>query len=541
MIRIRVLLLLICLLSLQTNNAQLLINTGDFTMEWGERIRFRGHVQGVFDIQGSNFSVILDRPYFLNFFNNSNHSIRIKELQNLKVNNKKTVKLRGDGKRVKIQAVMDMGKNVYALSSRTKKARKEHFIYYHEFSHHEVLDRSEGKLIANYVSPIKSVGGNDIGVTSSKNKKLGAAYLKMPEDKKKYGSFEHILVDKEKGLIQQNLTLLPYEVNELEVEDQYLSNKGDYYLIARQYLKTNPEKSFSFRNRHFAHMTLLMLDGEEIKNIEINQADLFIHELALHQKNDSIIVATGFYKEAIGSSIRGIIYLKINENTNEIIERKKTPFTQEFLSNAEPGWVQKLLLGGDVPDESNFEFFEYTEFKRTTDGGFIAIAEHMHIDARSRGTFEAGNEMQRYDHYYHYGDILVYKLTKKGELEWVRRIPKKQESLNDGGYYLSFASIQGENSMYFFFNDHKKNYTEDGNYFDQADIKAMRTNRFTNVIAWVKVDEITGEVTRKSLPGKKELSTVFIPKISQVSDDGQQLILYSSQGNRHRFGRVQIN
>jgi hypothetical protein len=134
--------------------------------------------------------------------------------------------------------------------------------------------------------------------------------------------------------------------------------------------------------------------------------------------------------------------------------------------------------------------------------------------------------------------MIVYKLKADGSLDWVKRIPKTQQSLNDGGYYLSVSHAVTNKKVYLMYNDNKRNYLDDGTYENREFPRPANFMKVWNTIGLAEIDLNTGELSRRMLMGRAELTTSFVPKMSRYDIANQEMIVYGKRGNRHRFGRV---
>lgn len=543
--KLKVLIFLLISLINICSYAQYFESKTNYSIEWGEMVRFKGSVQGLFDVQSSSFSAIVDKPYWMKFFSGANKNIKIKDINNLKPTLHGKISFRGDGKRVRIEGLLDVGRELVAISSRKEGLfRKQEFLYTHEFNHFNINQEIDGKQFASFNRKIIYSADKQIGTNSSSNRKYGGLYITTPTTSEDYPAFEYLIYNEDKGLIKEEIIVFPYNIYEMEIKKQFISNNGDYYLIGEQYYKINHDKQWSERNREFAFMKIFKIEENQLVEIKIDEENTVITDIEIIQKENGNLLCTGFYAEEINGNIRGLIYIEVDPDKNEVIKRTKPSFSVDFFSSSTPSTIDKLFNKTHYSDKNkNNEFadFKFRSVKKMKDNSIVVIAEYNRIDLRTRGTAESGDVTQRYDHYYIFNDILVYKLDENGELVWVNRIPKKQQSINDGGIELSFAYFHTEQNVFFFFNDNKKNYDESDNFIDQEALKPASMNIINNTIAGVKVNLTNGESERSALMGKKELSTTFIPMLSQTDMNGGSLVLYGNEGRRHRFGRIRFN
>ena len=93
------------------------------------------------------------------------------------------------------------------------------------------------------------------------------------------------------------------------------------------------------------------------------------------------------------------------------------------------------------------------------DGGALLIAEQYFVQEEyDRNQFYDPYYSNYYnrnyndiDYVYNYNDIIVVNIRPDGEIEWTARIPKRQVTTNDGGYYSSYAMSIVRSKIYFVF------------------------------------------------------------------------------------------
>ena len=143
----------------------------------------------------------------------------------------------------------------------------------------------------------------------------------------------------------------------------------------------------------------------------------------------------------------------------------------------------------------------------------------------------------RTTYYYHYNDIVTYKISNSGVFEWVKKIPKTQISTNDYGYFSSIGSYFNENHLVIFFNDHIKNYNEEGTWNSNNNYEASFTKR-SNTVAKVMVDLKSGDINRTSFLNVKETKAIAIPKVFTVDYSKNEMILFMIYGKKEKFGLI---
>jgi hypothetical protein len=180
-------------------------------------------------------------------------------------------------------------------------------------------------------------------------------------------------------------------------------------------------------------------------------------QIAINDERD--IICGGFYSEKGTFSIKGSYFLKIDGQTQEIKAKSFKEFgidfiTQHMTQRQEKKAKKKAAKG------KNIELYEYDldNIILRDDGGAYLIGEQFFVKVVTRTTTGSnGHTSTSTTTYYYFNDILVINMSPSGEIEWTEKIPKRQRTTNDGGFFSSYALSVVKDKLYFVFNDHPKN------------------------------------------------------------------------------------
>jgi len=511
-----------------------------FNLEWGDRNRFRGEVQRIVDVNHRSFTVIINRTnFFTALFPNSRRLI-FREVGGLSTHSEGKIRLKGDGRNVVATDVIDLGPDLITIAQRSRFWSSKNELFYHKFNYKNPNAVIEGTKIISYFRPATPPHLKQLGLVSSEDITKAAAYYTIPVRQGDFPGFGYVLFDNARGEYEKNTQQIPYVNFQLEIYDQFVSNNGDLYALAKEYYRHNPSLPWSFMNRYFAKVRAFKAVDGKFQEFEINQPDYIIQEFKMHTDENGNFICSGFYADDIWSGVRGVFVLELDRNTNEVVRSTKMPFTPEFLSSGVAAWERSWRdrFRANTARQQGLGDFKILEFRKTADGGFIGIAEHQDMQLRERVTGSEENQKVRIDQLYYYDDMIVYKISVDGKLEWARRIPKNQQSTNDEGYFLSAAHAVTNDRVFLLFNDSKRNYNDDGTYGDaEFPFPAAMVGPW-NVIGSVEIDLKTGEMKRRMLPGRSETRTTFVPKYSRFDVRSNEMIIYGKNNRRHRFGLV---
>jgi hypothetical protein len=128
---------------------------------------------------------------------------------------------------------------------------------------------------------------------------------------------------------------------------------------------------------------------------------------------------------------------------------------------------------------------------------------------------------------------MAANINANGVIDWVTAVPKYQHSINDNGFYLSFAPFVYKDKIYLVFNDNKKNLAA----------KAKKTKYMNNIkqsVVTLATIDATGQVTKTALMRNKDMKHMYVrPKIStQLTAD--KMILVGEKRSDFKYGIVQF-
>jgi hypothetical protein len=131
--------------------------------------------------------------------------------------------------------------------------------------------------------------------------------------------------------------------------------------------------------------------------------------------------------------------------------------------------------------------------------------------------------------YYYYNDVIVVNIGPQGNIDWAVKVPKRQTSTNDGGFYSSYAMAINKDKLYFVFNDDPDN-------LDYKGVGRMsQTNIRRQVVTAVTVNA-KGEM-KKQILGAGVGEVIIRPKVcEQISYS--EMLLFGQRSKTQQFGRI---
>lgn len=259
----------------------------------------------------------------------------------------------------------------------------------------------------------------------------------------------------------------PISLQSLTIEEIAYSTESPLYILCDYGFESGNgsvrDNSTNLINNKYA------LWGYDHQNTFLKEMDLriknrWINGISLNYNAENELVVSGFMNETRNQTINGVFSLIINTDLtvkSSTYYKYKRAFFEKFV---EPKRIDKIKELEDIKlrhcvvldDDSYFllgeHFYQYTE---------------RNYDPRTNITTTTEN--------YNYNSIIAAYFDANGNHLWSDRIPKFQHTVNDYGYYSSFAVMQKGVEIYIFFNDTDKNNDIAANdYFNYSSLSQNR-------------------------------------------------------------------
>lgn len=372
------------------------------------------------------------------------------------------------------------------------------------------------------------------------------------QSKKYVGDFDFQLsVDSNNVLVAYTPPVNKYEFEErilkmvsadnqvLWSETIELSHPSEYFQVLKRVV---PDSSHvyilgvAYSNRvnasnknHVKNTGKYMLFNYNLGDHSLNEAQLtlngkYISSATMAFDEDKNLYVIGLYSRTRSFTVSGAFYLKLDMKSGMVVEKGFSDFDKDLL--------REFISDKKVRNNKELDSFEIRELYLDSIGQVTLIAEQFYITTTTYTDPRTGHVI--YTYYYHYNDVLIVKFGKDGRIKWGNRLAKQQQSLDDKGYYSSYASVAYENNLFIIYNDNPKNqqYNPNGGMNTIWEMDDPQKS----VAVFVKyVDEEVGE--REILFAAKEAEYIFNPNIIYRIDE-KNLILFAQGWKNYRFVRV---
>ncbi|HUM45417.1 MAG TPA: hypothetical protein PLD84_00720 [Chitinophagales bacterium] len=425
------------------------------------------------------------------------------------------------GFRAELETVKYLDGNLYAFILYINKKGAQTELYYQAIDKKTLLLSGTPKkiLIIPYDSRNKQ---GDFTYKLSIDRKKIAIIASVHDDKNLNEKFATAVFDAGMNNLWEKQITLPYESELFEKEQLLLDNNGNIYLSGRLYNEKAKEKRKGVAN--YTYKILAYRDkGIAAREYEVNLSGQFITDIGFNITTDDKLAVAGFYSTQGTYSIKGISFTLIDAASGVVLKQGSKPFDASFL---------ELFTRSQV-DKKDQELYRYSLDKIIirSDGGVLLLAEQYYVEAYTTRDYYNGQYVSRTTYYYNYNDIMAINVNPNMTIAWATKIPKRQVTTNDNGYYSSYAYAVAGDKIYLLFNDNPDNLL----VTDPAQVaKYSGVQKSVATLVTISSD---GKWKKSLLFSNREQGQILRPKIcKQVSDT--EFFLYAEKGRNYVIGKA---
>lgn len=403
---------------------------------------------------------------------------------------------------------------------------------------YDLLPRGEAHLLAEFILDKGHTLGQMSFIQSNDKKYFGALWLIVGK-KKDHDVYGYVIYNDQMELVHEGEYEIPFQSQYSEITDHLLTNTGDYFVTVKEFEPSDDKRVFrSFMQYRAMHIYQVHQDG--LEDYTIPMRGKRVEALTINSDDTQLFTLTGVYGENQVEGVKGIFYMKLDYRNQEVKEEGFEPFDKNFITE---DWSEKELDRaqrreekgkGEAPTLFNYQM---RDVQVLDDGSIVGSMEQHYVFVRSTPDSRG---MITTSYTYYYNDIIAFRIGQSGGFDWLKKIKKMQVSTNDGGPYSSYVSFVDSNSMKFIFNDNVENYDANGIYLkDYAHL--TKFTKKSNVVGLAEIDLNTGEMRRKSMFSRKETGTLAIPKMFAIDYNALEMLIYTTHGNKERYGLLRFN
>ncbi|WMJ75511.1 hypothetical protein RCC89_20450 [Cytophagaceae bacterium ABcell3] len=439
------------------------------------------------------------------------------------------LQLKTEGKNRDYEFAVHLNDKLYLFSSFHNQKLKKNFLFVETVNKKTLLPNNDLKKVAE-IEYKRRWNRGDFNHEFSRDENMLMVFYNLPYRKGEAETFGFHVFDNEMNQVWHKDITLPYDDDLFDVMSYKVDNDGNAYVLGRVFKEKSKTK---VRGKVNYHYTILSygIDGQKAE-YKVALGDRFLTDMQIAIADNSDIICGGFYSDMGTSSIKGTYFLTV-DNKSKAIKRKNFKefsmdfITQNYTERQQKKAKKKAAKGKDI------EMYQYDldDIILRSDGGAILVGEQYFVRVVTRtSTDSQGNVRTTTTYHYNYNDIIIVNMSPDGSIEWASKIPKKQVTVNDGGFYSSYVKAVRKDKLYFVFNDNPRNLND----LKQGQIYNFVPKKAVVVLAEV---DMSGNVSKQALFDNKSASTITRPKVcEQISDD--EIVIFGQRGRKNRFASV---
>ncbi len=506
---------------------------------WGEMVRESRRSEilnyigqdatGYYVLKGSRGSKVKVINFRRNFLSETDNASIVLLDENMDPAFEKKLDVMESGKQLSILSAFLIGDEMHLFSSLRDQKTKMKNIFVQSLDKKTLEPRNDIRKVTSIPYQNRFLSGQ-VDFTFSRDSSFIMVYTNVQSKRKDPDKFGFTVFNREMEQVWSKEVVLPIRENLFKVSDYLVDNKGNAYLVGKRYFKKERDRIqgqpgyeyivYAYRN-----------EGSEVSEYVLNLSDHFLSDLHLEIAPEGDLICAGFYSDINATNAKGTFYFTVDANTQEIKQRSLYEFGLDFLTlNLSDRQGKKIERRAAKGKGNEINQFDIRDLVPRGDGGTVLVAEQYYVRVVTSFDRATGTSTIRY--YYHYNDIVVISINPNGDIEWATKVPKRQTSVNDRGYYSSYAMMITGGKLYFVYNDHRTNIMERRT----SRLKNFRLSDNKGIIALAAVDS-NGDVSRIPLLSNRDATTICRPKLcSQISPD--EMLIFGKRGRRIQFGRV---
>ena len=422
---------------------------------------------------------------------------------------------RYDGNRARLIRKQVLDSSIVLIYDAYNPRANKHHILARELNAYGEI--TEPVLLESIESPDKAT--NSISVKFSMDRKTIAVFANPPKWRERNETFTVSVFDRDFKRKWGADLELPYEGFRFNIVAFDVSNNAEVYLLGNY----DNRRVLTSRDQGEYKLVIVKGDGpDDAVEYDLGLNDYVVQNIGIQCDLEGGETAiTGFYSERQWFNIDGAFFMTFDQNTGKPSTVSLQKFDAEFVAQFNKSRAKK---GKGIRRD-----FVFRDIVPKPGGGAYIVAEDYEV-VQSSTRDPQGNTIMRY-HYY-YNDIVALSVDPNGDINWYAHIPKRQQSVDDGGRNLGYLFLQTPEGIHFVYNDAKANQKRWGN-------KRLRSTNGKHGAQTVMVSiSNSGEMTYNVLKGGGKRFYVLPRSSAQINRGADGAILLSLRGSKLMFGNI---
>lgn len=328
---------------------------------------------------------------------------------------------------------------------------------------------------------------------------------------------------------------IPYKQERVSIAGGLGDAAGNFYIMLR--IADIKEGLFQKETTSYAYLLLAIAADGTVREYDMDLGGgPKVTEAMLKRAPDGNILVAGFYtnRNNTDNGIAGTFYIRIDGASGAVASKGIQAFEKSFL--------ELFMKNRKIEKGVELSSYKLNDIIVRPDQGVILVAEQTFEDVVCFYDMRSG--IQTCNNHYYFNDIIIASISPGGAVEWVRKIPKQQETVNDGGLFSSYLLAQRNGKLYLVFNDNIRNFEYGptnigvipGQPINQQYDPIIMTSPQKAEVALVTVDS-AGVVTKAPFFNAKDDKVVIRPGLSYRAND-DVIIVYGEYNGRYRLGKL---
>lgn len=349
-----------------------------------------------------------------------------------------------------------------------------------------------------------------------------------------------VKLDSDFNIIWNELIKIKKNPDYFDLKDLKVNDNGTFVISGEEESKITLE--FTYKNILLLYDANGKFEKEFVLDTKTNHyKNVFI----IPQENNSYKVSCFYASNKHRDYMNGISTFELNTESKELKNLFSTDFDLQFLKNVyserkankkdekDYGISKDYVMKTFFEDENNLYFVaEEEDLRATTIGGMITKELYQGFMPKQL----LGN-LQNYRLIY--GNILIFGISKTGEMKWSNAILKKQIMPKENLYYIdlstklkptpvSYSCFESGSNIFMMFNDCDKNQDYQ-NEEENEKRKAKSCSNFRKASCYLlNFNKLNGDMKQIKFFDGREEDLVVYPILSRKISDNK-ILIYSSR------------
>jgi len=348
-----------------------------------------------------------------------------------------------------------------------------------------------------------------------------------PVDKYEYEAIKYKMISIDQRIIWSENLELSHPADYFEILKHVVKDSSHVYVLGVAYTnRVNASNKSNVKNTGKYALYSYNRDERNFNESSLSLNGRYITSATMMNDTSGNLYLIGLFSKTRSFSVSGAFYLKTDMGTGKLVEKGFSNFDQDLL--------RQFISDKRIRNEKELDSFDIRDLFVDSLGRVTLVAEQYYVTSTTYTDPRTGHII--YTYYYHYNDILLVKFNREGRIDWGRRIPKEQRTLDKTGYFESYAAISKGDRFAIAFNDNPRNIEYNPDPKNMIIYEMDDPSEAVAVLVMYKNGEGGEKVV---LFDSKEADYIFNPNIFYRIDE-KVLIMFGQGYKDYRFIRVDL-